>query len=419
MKRWLLLLLVLLPWLTGCGNTAHTQSCYIQEVAQLHPEAVLPQTNTSLREKEAGLPLNYEEVRAVWIPVMQYGSWMADGTEADFRAQVCAGFAHCVETGINTVFLHVRAYGDAYYESGLFPPGSYLDGDYDPLAIMLEEAHALGLSAHAWINPMRLASGGTLAEIPAAYPIRQWYDDPEKNGTRLVETGGIYYLNPAYEEVRTLIADSITEILEHYDVDGIHIDDYFYPTQEEAFDADAFAKSGQTDLAAWRRENCNAMVRAMYEAVKAENEALPFSISPQGNLQASREKLYADAALWCSSEGYCDYIVPQIYYGFENDTCPFAETAALWAETATEAKLILGLAAYKIGAHDQWAGSGREEWITDAEVLSRQIALAGTIDNAEGIALYSYASLFEPEEAVTAMVEAEAARIGEIWRETP
>lgn len=408
MKR---ITLCLLAALLFCGCTAETpdmQDYYIQEIAHLHPHAVIP-------EPAADAPQESGQVRAVWIPVMQYEDWMTGKTADAFRAAVRQAFQNCAAFGINTLFLHVRAYGDAYYSSALFPAGSYLDGDYDPLAVMLEEGHALGLSVHAWINPMRAASADRLAAA-GDYPLGKWYRDGEKNGTFLVPCGSLYYLNPAYPEVRQLIADGVTEILTQYDVDGIHIDDFFYPTQDAAFDAQAFAESGADDLAAWRRENCNAMVQELYDAVKAQDDRLLFSISPQGNAATNRDELYADAVRWCSEEGFCDYIIPQIYYGFDNDTCPFSETAQFWADAATQAKLIIGLAPYKIGQTDVWAGSGAEEWLTDPQVLSAQTAYAGSLENVSGTAFYSYASLFAPEESAAVMVQAEVERIGALWK---
>ncbi len=420
MKRILLCLLAFSAMLLGCGTDVPAEpELYEQEVAHLYPLAELPTSVDAAEETALGssyAPLNYEEVRAVWIPVMQYGEWMTGKSETEFRSSVSAAFQNCTGLGINTLYVHVRSYGDAYYASDLFPKGSYLDGDYDPLAIMLEEAHARSLSLHAWINPMRAAASDRLSQTDTSLPLGAWYRDAEKNGTYLAASGALYYLNPAYPEVRQLIADGIAEILKHYDVDGIHIDDYFYPTQDAAFDAAAFAESGALDLSAWRRENCNAMIRAIYDTVKAQDEQLLFGISPQGNMQTNYRTLYADTALWCSTEGYCDYIAPQLYYGFENGTCPFAETAALWAETATQAKLIIGLAPYKIGTEDVWAGSGRNEWMTDDTVLSRQAEFLRQLDGIDGTALYSYAALFSPDEAVAAMVQAERERMGEIWR---
>lgn len=336
-------------------------------------------------------PAAEKRIFAVWIPVMQYADWMTGHTEQEFRQSVREAFADCAAMGLNTVFLHVRAYQDAYYTSSLFPHGAYLTGDYDPLAVMTDEAHAAGLAVHAWVNPLRGQTAEVLAKTDSRYPLRQWFDDAQKKGTRLVETDGRFWLNPAYAEVRQLCADGVTEILKQYDIEGIHIDDYFYPTQDTAFDAQAFAESDSSDLAAFRRENCTALVRAMHDAVKAVKPDCIFSISPQGNTNINREQLYADTARWAGEEGFCDWILPQIYYGFENETCPFAQVLAEWKTLAVSATLIPGLAAYKAGKEDKWAGSGAGEWIRDPDVLSRQIQILLDDETIGGFACYSYA----------------------------
>lgn len=381
MRRITICLLLTVCLFTGCGREP---SYWQQELPQLaactEPEQAQEETR----------------IYAVWIPVMQYAAWMTGNSEKQFRVAVSEAFANCASLGINTVFVHVRAYGDAYYRSALFPKGSYLTGDYDPLAIMTEEAHDRGLAVHAWVNPLRCQAPETLAGVDPACRLRQWYDDSAMNGTRLVEADGHFWLNPAYPETRQLAADGIAEILTQYDVDGIHIDDYFYPTQDPDFDAQAFAESGAEDLGDWRRGNCTALVQLLYETVKAQDPACIFSISPQGNLGTDREQLYADAALWSSTPGCCDWIVPQIYYGFRNGTCPFAATLRLWEETASEARLVVGLAAYKIGEEDPWAGSGSTEWQTDGTVLSRELALTEESGTAIGAAFYSYEALFAP-----------------------
>ena len=356
------------------------------------------QTLPQLAPAETAAPQETaEEIRAVWIPVMHYAEWMTGHTETQFRETVAGVFADCAALGLNTVFVHVRAYGDAYYASERFPKGAYLTGDYDPLAIMAEEAHAQGLAVHAWINPLRCQTPDVLARTDKRCPLRQWYDDPKKNGTYLVEVDGHYWLDPAYPEVRQLVADGVAEILTDYDVDGLHIDDYFYPTTDPEFDAQAFAESGQTDLAAWRRENCSALVKQLYDTVKAQDPSLIFSVSPQGNPETDREQLYADAARWCSEPGFCDWIVPQIYYGYRNAVCPFTATLHWW-ETAADCKLVIGLAAYKIGKEDVWAGSGSAEWENDPEVLSRELKelRAG---EADGFAFYSCNDLFAEDTA--------------------
>lgn len=365
-----------------------------------------PQLSSMLRETSAP---EETSVRAVWIPVMHYADWMTGRSEEAFRRKVREVFAQCRDLGLNTVFLHVRAYADAYYCSSLFPTGAYLTGDYDPLEIMTEEAHDAGLSIHAWINPLRCQTPEQLAALDKTYPLRQWYEDDILNGTRIVRVDGRYWLNPAYEEVRQLVCDGVSEILEQYAVEGIHIDDYFYPTQDAAFDAEAFAESGYGELGEFRRASCNALVQALYDTVKAHDPNCIFSISPQGNLDADRETLYADAALWYSEEGYCDWMIPQLYYGFENQTCPFVQTLAQWQALPDAAELIVGLAAYKIGNEDVWAGSGSLEWVNDPEVLSRETELV--LDQGLGISYYSFDTLFSPDAHEADMVGAERERI--------
>lgn len=389
--------------LTGCGQAERMQSCMIQEVYQLHPEQVLytesiPSTEPSEEATEEAVepasPASSAEcMKAVWIPYLLYEDWMQDRSREEFQNTVCDAWERCAELGINTLFVHVRSFGDAYYASDLFPRGKFWDGSYDPFAIMLEEAHADGLSVHAWINPMRCDTPERIAASGEAYPLCRWLSDAEKNGRELVEWNGICYLNPACPDARQLIADGVEEILDRYHPDGIHIDDYFYPTTDPSFDAEVFAESGWEELAEWRRNNCTEMVKAIHAVTASREDPVVFGISPQGNPENCREKLYADAAAWCA-EGNCDYIVPQLYYGFENSSCPFAETADRWQEIAGETSLILGLAPYKIGSEDIWAGDGISEWITDPDLLTKETAHTLSSEGMDGVAFYSYAELF-------------------------
>ena len=144
------------------------------------------------------------------------------------------------------------------------------------------------------------------------------------------------------------------------------------------------------------------MVKQLYDTVKAHDPDCIFSISPQGAAEINAEKLYADTARWASDPGFCDWILPQLYYGFQNETCPFEPTLAAWEQTAVSVRLIPGLAAYKTGAEDTWAGSGSAEWQNDPTVLSRETALLLEDDAVSGCAFYSYAALLgeadgEPE----------------------
>lgn len=337
----------------------------------------------SKREK-----LNYTNQIGIWYPYMDYADYMQNKSEEEFRNAVKEKFSSAKANSANTVYVHIRACGDAYYKSSIFPKGTYLSGDYDPLQIMIEEAHALDLSIHAWINPLRCQTIEQMKTLPDDFIIKQW--TASNLGTFVNIVNDRYYLNPAYEEVIDLICRGVDEIIRNYDVDGLHIDDYFYPTTDPNFDKTAFEASGCSDLSQWRLENCSRFVHAIFESVKRVDSNILFGISPQGNINANYNSQYADVKLWCSTVGYCDYIVPQIYFGFNNETCPFEETLAAWEDLVTreETSLIIGLAAYKQGSEDKWAGvSGENEWIDNENIIQQQID-AVKKSSADGYALY-------------------------------
>lgn len=374
--------------LTACKDNSPPQTAEIssgEEITRYVQE--LEHLDLNLPDKSF-TPLNYKEQRGIWYPFMDYESYMLGKSEDEFRSFVRNMFKQAKEQSFNTVYVHVRPYGDAYYNSQLFPKGTFLDGDYDPLLIMTEEAHSLSLSIHAWINPLRCQTVEEMKNIPDSFTIKKWVDS--NTGTFINIVNNRYYLNPAYDEVRQLICGGAEEILRNYEVDGIHIDDYFYPCTAPEFDSIAFKNSGSSDLAQWRLDNCSKLVKSLYDTVKKSDSRLVFGISPQGNINANYSTQYADVKLWCSTPGYCDYIVPQIYFGFNNETCPFAETLSAWESLVTcpDVSLIIGLGAYKLGKEDKWAGSaGEAEWIENPNIIQQQIELAEQ-STASGYALY-------------------------------
>jgi uncharacterized lipoprotein YddW (UPF0748 family) len=343
-------------------------------------------------------PILHNEVRGVWISFIELQETFSGRTEASFRANFAAMMDNCVNLNINTVFVHVRGHGDAYYPSELFPWARQVTGtfgaapDYDPLKIMIEEAHKRNISFRAWINPMRLMSSSEMQNVGTDYLVGRWRNGTQ-NGTYVFNVANHWYLNPAYPEVRQLIADGAAEILRNYNVDGIHIDDYFYPPNSgEAFDRTAFNASSHNNLSNFRLENSTKMVRALYDTVKSINPAVLFGISPQGSV-ANCYEIYADVKLWAGTPGYCDYIAPQLYYGFNNAAQPFERCLAEWEEmvSGTNIKLLIGLAVYKIGAVDAWAGeAGRYEWINSSNIIERQIELSKQAVNYGGYILFSY-----------------------------
>lgn len=135
------------------------------------------------------------------------------------------------------------------------------NGSYDPLQIMLTEAHAQGLSFHAWINLLCCQTDAQMEQMSEQYPVKQWYLDTEKNGNWIVKCEERWWLNPAYPEVRQFIADGVTELVTNYDVDGVQIDDYFYPTTEASLWSLPFRQAAADNLSVWRKEQCNALYR--------------------------------------------------------------------------------------------------------------------------------------------------------------
>ncbi|MBP1561749.1 MAG: family 10 glycosylhydrolase [Oscillospiraceae bacterium] len=365
--------------------------------------------------------LNFREQKGFWITYLEYGSILKNKSESSFKKSINGYFKNISDLGFNTVYVQVRAFGDAYYDSELFPSGEQFDGTigtsnrFDALQVMVDCAHEQGLSIHAWVNPMRLMSTSQLESINSRYTIKKWYDSSEYNGKYIVKSGDRWYLNPAYDEVTDLISSGISEIAANYDVDGIQIDDYFYPTTDTSFDKSAYAGSGTSlSLAKWRISNVNKMVKKLYKAAHGANSSIVFGISPQGSIENNYDTLYADVRTWCAESGYCDYILPQVYFGFENAALPYADVISAWSNMVKtpDVKLVIGLAAYKIGVSDNYAGaSGKNEWINNSDIISRQMTLAKALDNYGGVAIYRYDSLFNPSSAAAAQVSKEIKNI--------
>ena len=352
-----------------------------------------------------------DEVNAVWIAFFDLQTALKGQDKAGFTANVRQMYQNCADSGLNTVIVQVRPYGDSFYPSEYFPWSSYCygaigtDPGFDPLEILVTEAHRQGLTVEAWVNPLRLVSEKEITEVSPSYPVRKWYENAEKKSENLISYGGRLYLNPASEEARQLICDGVTEIIEGYDVDGIHIDDYFYPSGlPMEYDAASYqASRSSLSQADWRRENINELVSEMYSAVKKADSDCVFGISPRGVVSQDYNLVYADVEYWASHEGYCDYLAPQIYYGFEHSTADYAKTIRQWSEmtTAKGVSLRIGLAAYKAGNTDRYAGNGANEWVENNNIIARQINLSRQYDNVEGLILFDYKQIFsEPNDAM-------------------
>ena len=331
-----------------------------------------------------------QELKGVWVPYFSLTgeSHTQEAFEENFREIVETAKG----TGLNALFVHVRPFCDALYPSQLYPWSHVLTGEQgadpgvDPLAFMVDCAPGAGLQFHAWINPLRIKTPQTEFALSADNPYSQLRD---ASPYYFMELDGGVYLNPAYPYVRTMIAQGAGEIAKNYKVDGIHFDDYFYPSEDETLDKEAYALYVQSvetpiSLVEWRQGNINAMVQEVYQAIKKENKDVAFGISPQGNI-ANDERMGADVQTWCAVPGYLDYICPQLYYSFENPALGFTEALADWLELPRhdELQLYAGLALYK-------AGSDADEgtWLSSDDILRRQTETARAV-GCTGVVLYS------------------------------
>jgi uncharacterized lipoprotein YddW (UPF0748 family) len=299
------------------------------------------------------LPTVDREFRGVWVATVGNLDWPSRRTlpVPQQQAELLRMLDAAQQQGLNAVIFQIRPMADALYQSSLEPWSEYLTGrpgrdpGWDPLAFAIEQAHARGLELHAWFNPFR--AGFVAARTsPAANHVRRRRPD-------LVRTYGTYYwMDPGEPESRRHSLDVIRDVVRRYDVDAVHVDDYFYPYQERdargrliPFPDDAsWARHGQrTGMTRndWRRSNIDAFVEQMYETVRAEKPHVRVGISPFGIWRPghpasvrgldSYNELYADTRKWLLS-GWADYYAPQLYWRVNAPQQPYTDLLQWWSE---------------------------------------------------------------------------------------
>ena len=359
------------------------------------------------------------EWRAVWVSYLEWAELDFSSEEA-FRAGAAQLLDNCLSLGLNTVIAQVRPFGDALYRSQLFP-WSHLctgvqgqDPGFDPLDVLLTEAHGRGLSVEAWINPYRLKGSASmpaaLAENNLMNTHPEWVWQNPDNGSA--------YLNPAIPEAADYVVQGVAELVQNYAIDGVHFDDYFYPTTDPALDAARFAASGAGDLGSWRRANVTALVKAAHDAVKAADPTLRFGISPQGNPDNDLTEQYSDVTSWLTAEGedaVVDYLCPQIYWGFGytlksgSTRFAFENIVPAWCAMPRSGNVALyfGLGAYRVGTGDGGANEDSTSQWSTGSALAKQVETLRA-QGAGGWALYRYGSLFGSAAPEQAAAEREA-----------
>ena len=308
-----------------------------------------------LSAQNAALPKR--EFRGAWIQAVN-GQWQGIGRDA-MQAELTRELNALQADGINAILFQCRVEGDALYESPYEPWSRYLTGQqgtppvpyWDPLAWMVEQCHARGMELHAWINPYRAKTKGTTALAATHYAVQH----PE----RCFTYGDLMLFDPGLPENRQFICAVAQDIVRRYDVDGLHIDDYFYPypVANVAIPDDAsYAAYGQgRDRGDWRRENVNTFIRELRDAIRAVKPWVKFGVSPFGIYRNQRawaegsatnglqnyDDLYADVLLWVN-EGWVDYNIPQIYWEIGNKAADYDTLIRWWSQHAYARPLYIG-----------------------------------------------------------------------------
>lgn len=298
------------------------------------------------------------EFRGAWIQAVN-GQFIGMST-TEMQATLTSQLDALSKAGINAIIFQVRPESDALYLSYYEPWSRYLTGEqgvapdpfWDPLQFMIEQCHRRGMELHAWINPYRAKTKGTkhlgLKHPYKKYPERfVWYDD-------------MLIFNPAIQDNRDYICNIVSDILKRYDVDGLHIDDYFYPYPVKGLEFDdeqSFLENprGFTDKGDWRRDNVNLLIEQLHHTIRKVKPWVKFGISPFGiyrnqkndpngsltNGLQNYDELYADILLWID-KGWIDYCIPQLYWEIGHKAADYETLIAWWAEHADGRPLFIG-----------------------------------------------------------------------------
>lgn len=337
-----------------------------------------------------------KEMRAAWISTVYNIDWPSTKNNESKQKQEYINLLDKLQsTGINTVVVQVRPKSDAIYKSTINTWSEYLTGvqgkdpGYDPLPFLIEEAHKRGMEFHAWFNPYRITMADeSLTKLPANHPAI-------KNPGWVVKHGNKYYYNPGLPEVKKYIVDSVMEVVNKYDIDGVHFDDYFYPGVSFD-DADAYSKYGNgVNKDDWRRENVNDLLRQVKAAVKASKPNVVFGVSPAGiwrNKSASEPTgsdtsgnesyvgTYADTRAWIR-QGLVDYVVPQLYWPIGLKAADYSKLVAWWANEVkgTNVDLYIGQGIYKQGQSSYGGQNIAKEIVQQVELNRKYPEIKGSM----------------------------------------
>ncbi len=330
-----------------------------------------------------------QEFRGVWVASVANLDWPASNklTVEEQKQSLVDLFKKLAKLNFNAIVFQVRPECDALYNSPYEPWSYWLTGKqgkppepfYDPLEFAVNTAHKFGLELHAWINPYRAVRKTGIYDLAPNHITKlhpEW----------IIKIGDYQFLNPGLKEVRDYVTSIVRDIVLRYDIDGIHLDDYFYPyipneiTNEDSLNFIANPR-GFTDIADWRRDNVNLLLSSIYNSIKKIKPFVRFGVSPFGIYKdntpegisgySSYDKIYCDPIAWIKNNSI-DYLAPQLYWeiGGAQD---FRKLVNWWNNISEGVDIFPGLATYKIIS---------KNWSSDQ--IPAQIRMSNSLPNVKG-----------------------------------
>lgn len=341
------------------------------------------------------------EFRAAWMATVSNIDWPSQrGLSAQQQKQEFINYLTFLQqAGFNAVIVQVRPAADALYESPFEPWSVYLSGKqgqppfprYDPLSFMIEETHKRNMEFHAWFNPFRALVRSSVNPNPPGHPTRS-------NPEWMIDYGGKTYFDPGNPQARNYILKVILDVVKRYDIDAVHIDDYFYPYRipGKAFNDNSSYQKYNEGMSRedWRRSNVNLFISQLNNIIKNEKPWVKFGVSPFGiwrnaadDPEGSATKgsscyddLYSDIRLWVR-EKWVDYIAPQLYWECGHRLAAYEVLLPWWSRNKGKRHLYIGLGLYRM------LGAEKGPWTGPEEIL-RQIRMARE-EKTEGLVFYS------------------------------
>lgn len=363
------------------------------------------------------------DFRAVWVSPL-VGDITSYSNKVQYQKQMVSVLENMEKYGLNALVFHIRIMNDALYESEYCNWSVYYNTnpDWDCLPWLIEECHRRGIEFHAWMNPYRVANGThNLNTLAKQFPL----NNMASTASNLLQGTNSVILNPGLPHVREWLVKVCMEVVEKYDVDAIHFDDYFYDANIDDSSTRAIYNPTNMSLGNWRRAQVDQFIEMLSNAIREynnlNNRRVQLGISPSGVYRADTNRsngfgevtydpvtkivssdgsrtstasfqhydnyLYSDTLKWINEE-WIDYIIPQTYWAIDNQSCPYADLMDWWAKVCSykNVNLYSGLGIYR-------NSNATDGWGTDPYETYKEVMICNTFDNVDGVCFFKYTNI--------------------------